>query len=120
VLTRFNRLAAATKRAISTDIPSELLPALIDLSGKVKEGAEIESLQFVPPLIHTGNPDLTLIRRLSARAIAENERRSSATPSPAGSAGATPTVRSTTPGAASPSPTAGPAAPTSLDETCPS
>lgn len=122
VLTRFNRLARAAKRTISTDIPPGLLPALIDLSGKVKEGAEIESLQFVPPLIHTGNPDFALIRRLSARAIANSERQAAAAPTPGGpqdaNTPASPSSRTT--GRGSPSPTASTATPTSLDETCPS
>ncbi|MBW8487082.1 LCP family protein [Actinomadura parmotrematis] len=70
VLRKFDKLAAATKRAISTDIPQELLPALITLSGKVKDGAKISSLPFVPPLIYTGDPDYPLIRRLTAKALA--------------------------------------------------
>ncbi len=41
--------------------PRSLLPDLIDLAPKVK-GADIKSLQFVPPLIRTGNPDWDLIR----------------------------------------------------------
>ncbi|GAA2112798.1 LCP family protein [Actinomadura alba] len=125
VLTRFNRLARAAKRTISTDIPPDLLRPLIDLSAKVKEGAEIESLQFVPPLIHTGNPDLALIRRLSARAVAASERRATATPTPAGSPATTRTARPSSARTSDPSPTASPSTaspstPTSLDETCPS
>ncbi|WP_043615106.1 LCP family glycopolymer transferase [Nonomuraea candida] len=62
VLNSFERLAAATKRAISTDLPQDLLPAVIDLSQKVKD-ARIRSLNFVPPLITTADPDWHLIRR---------------------------------------------------------
>jgi polyisoprenyl-teichoic acid--peptidoglycan teichoic acid transferase len=78
VLTRFERLASATKRTISTDIPQNLLPALVQLSGKVKSGADITSLQFVPPLISPGSPDFDKIRRLSAEAIADSEAKSNA------------------------------------------
>ncbi|MBB5820534.1 LCP family protein required for cell wall assembly [Streptosporangium becharense] len=62
VLRSFERLADAAVNAVSTDIPRELLPDLVELAGKVKD-AEIRSLQFVPPLINTGYPDYDLIRR---------------------------------------------------------
>jgi hypothetical protein len=81
VLTRFEKLASATKRTISTDIPQDLLPALVQLSGKVKHGAEITSLQFVPPLINPASPDFHEIRRLAARAIADSETKSNASAS---------------------------------------
>ncbi|WP_459801496.1 LCP family protein [Herbidospora sp. RD11066] len=61
VLSGFERIADVTKRFVSTDIPRSLLPDLIDLAPKVK-AADITSLQFVPPLIRTGNPDWDLIR----------------------------------------------------------
>ena len=74
VLTSFDKLAAAAKRTLSTDIPQELLPALVKLSDEVKNGAQINSLQFVPPLIYTGNPDFDLIRRLTAEAVSTDPR----------------------------------------------
>ncbi|MFC5183751.1 LCP family protein [Actinomadura harenae] len=87
VLTRFDKLAAATKRAISTDIPQELLPSLVKLSEKVKDGAQISTLAFVPPLIYTGNPDFALIRRLAAKAMSPSPSpTASGSPSPSGSA----------------------------------
>jgi LCP family protein required for cell wall assembly len=90
VLTRFEKLASATRRTISTDIPRDLLPALVQLSGKVKSGAEITSLQFVPPLINPAGADFTEIRRLAARAIADSEARSNGagTANAAGASGA--------------------------------
>jgi LCP family protein required for cell wall assembly len=132
VLTRFEKLASATRRAISTDIPRDLLPALISLSRKVKSGAEITSLQFVPPLISTGRPDFRRIRELTADAIADSEARArtagAAPPSaasPSAAPAATPTATSTE-GAANPRPaTSGtpsrpPATAVSLNATCPS
>ncbi|MFI0356068.1 LCP family protein [Actinomadura sp. 9N407] len=114
VLTKFDKLAAATKNAISTDIPQELLPAFVSLSGKVKDGARIDSLQFVPPLIHTGNPDLDLIRKLTARAVA-GEREAS--PSPSASPKSTSPVAG---GTTSPTPRRTQSKPTSLTASCPS
>jgi LCP family protein required for cell wall assembly len=126
VLTRFEKLATATRRAISTDIPRDLLPALIDLSGKVKGGAKINSLQFVPPLINTVHPDFTQIRRSSDEAISDSEAAASDSPAP-GRANAAPPASGTkapAPGrpetsGASPGRTPAPGA-QSLDATCPS
>ncbi|MEV4107846.1 LCP family protein [Nonomuraea sp. NPDC049695] len=71
VLNSFERLAVATKRAISTDLPQEVLPAVVDLSQKVKD-AKVRSLSFVPPLINTAYPDWSLIRRKVADALEEH------------------------------------------------
>ncbi|MFE3450901.1 LCP family protein [Nonomuraea sp. NPDC059194] len=68
LLNSFENLATATKRAISTDIPADLLPALVDLGQKVK-GTHIRSLQFVPPLINTAYPDWHLIRKKVSEAL---------------------------------------------------
>lgn len=73
VLSRFNRLARAAKRAVATDIPRETLPALVALSFKIKEGAHIRSLQFVPPMIYPGRPDFALIRQKVRAALRESE-----------------------------------------------
>jgi LCP family protein required for cell wall assembly len=130
VLTRFDKLVSAAKRTISTDIPTALLPALIDLSGKVKKGAKIDSLSFVPPLIHTGNPDFDEIRALTARSLSDNQQ------GPSGAAGAPSTgTSSPTPGSGgrhsahtatgTRTPASGTSGeqvvkPVSLDATCPS
>ncbi|XRQ14556.1 LCP family protein [Actinomadura welshii] len=128
VLTSFDKLAAAAKRTLSTDIPQELLPALMKLSNQVKSGAEINSLQFVPPLIYTGNPDFELIRKLAAEAVDTDPRQVSSEPSGGGgSAGgspstAPPTAPATTPAGGSPdgnATTKPPSKPVSLDASCP-
>ncbi|MEU6785803.1 LCP family protein [Nonomuraea angiospora] len=68
VINSFERLAVATKRAISTDLPQDLLPAVIDLAQRVKD-ARIRSLSFVPPLINTAYPDWSFIRRKVAETL---------------------------------------------------
>ncbi|WP_223166643.1 LCP family protein [Nonomuraea sp. SYSU D8015] len=78
LLNSFERLAAATKRAISTDIPQALLPAIVELAQKVK-GTKIRSLSFVPPLISTVYPDWSLIRRKVDQALKERPSARSAT-----------------------------------------
>ncbi|QXJ25726.1 LCP family protein [Actinomadura graeca] len=73
VLTNVGRLADATKKTITTDIPARLLPALVELSGKVKRGAEVRSLQFVPPRVQVFRPDVRRIRQLAAQALSKSE-----------------------------------------------
>jgi polyisoprenyl-teichoic acid--peptidoglycan teichoic acid transferase len=77
VLTRFNKIALATKELIRTDIPRSMLTQLVPLALKVKS-AKVTSVQFVPPLINTGYPDWEKIRTVAAKAV-----RDSATPKPA-------------------------------------
>jgi LCP family protein required for cell wall assembly len=81
VLTSFQRLAAAAKKTISTNIPAEMLPALVKLSGTMKHGAQIASLMFVPPEFHVVRPDLSVMRKAAARAIEESENQRHPTPS---------------------------------------
>ncbi|MEV1168005.1 LCP family protein [Nonomuraea sp. NPDC049784] len=82
VLNSFEQLAAATKRAISTDLPQELLPAVVGLAQKVKD-TKIRSLSFVPPLINTVYPDWSLIRHKVAEALkARPSPRTDASPAP--------------------------------------
>ena len=125
VLTNFDKLAAAAKRTLSTDIPQELLPALVKLSNKVKSGAQVNSLQFVPPLVYTGNPDFDLIRKLASDAVNANPRQVSSRPSesPSESPSETP---SESPSSGSGTPATGGSAPPkpgdkpiSLESSCP-
>jgi LCP family protein required for cell wall assembly len=81
VLLRFNELAKASKGMFRTDIPRAMLPNLVPLALKVR-GAVVTGVQFVPPLINTGNPDWARIRKLSAKAIRDSVPRP-ATPTPA-------------------------------------
>ncbi|MFI7698663.1 LCP family protein [Nonomuraea sp. NPDC049480] len=90
VLTRFSKIALATKELIRTDIPRPMLSHLVPLALKVKN-AKVTSVQFVPPLINTGYPDWDKIRTIAAKAI-----RDSATVKPpvAASSSASPTASS--------------------------
>ncbi|GAB3678602.1 hypothetical protein GCM10027589_48910 [Actinocorallia lasiicapitis] len=118
VILRFNALAAAAKNTISTNIPRDLLPALVKLSEKMKDGdAKITSLQFVPPLISTANPDWALIRSRSAQAIAESN--TVATPNPVAAASPS-AAKQRIPVRATPTPTPDAGKALSLDATCPS
>jgi hypothetical protein len=86
VLSRFHRVALATKELIRTDIPRDMLEHLVPLALKVKN-AEVTSVQFVPPLINTGYPDWERIRQITKEAIRDSEtppaaRAATAAPSP--------------------------------------
>jgi LCP family protein required for cell wall assembly len=80
VLTSFQKLAAAAKKTISTNIPAAMLPALVRLSGTMKNGAQVSSLMFVPPQFHVVRPDVEVMRRAAAKAIAASEQTPSASP----------------------------------------
>lgn len=56
VLTNFNKIAAAGKQIVATDIPTSDINTLMDLATKAK-GQRIRSVALVPPLIYPGSPD---------------------------------------------------------------
>jgi hypothetical protein len=103
VLISFQRLASAAKKTISTNIPAALLPALVQLSGTMKRGAQVTSLMFVPPQFHVVRPDIDVFQRAAAKAIAAGEEQSATSASP--DASADPSVSATP--SVSESPTAG-------------
>ena len=69
VLKHFQELSSATKKLAETDIPRSVLPDLISLGDKMHSGSSIRSVAFVPPVIHTGNPDYAKIRKLVKEAL---------------------------------------------------
>ena len=60
VLTKFNKIAAASKRVVATDIPASDLNTMLDLALKAKK-LPVSSVALVPPLIYPGKPDLALV-----------------------------------------------------------
>jgi LCP family protein required for cell wall assembly len=92
VLKHFQELSSATKKLAETDIPRSVLPDLISLGDKMHGGASIRSLAFVPPIIHTGNPDYAKIRKLVKEALttAKDEPAPTASPTPAPTTSAAP------------------------------
>jgi polyisoprenyl-teichoic acid--peptidoglycan teichoic acid transferase len=89
VVTHFEKLARAAKKTISTNIPAALLPALVKLSGTVKQGADIHSLPFNPykiPGFHIAPPSTAVMRRVTAKAIANSEQPKTPSPNPTSTA----------------------------------
>ncbi len=73
VLTKFNEIAKAGEEIVATDVPTSEIDKLMGLALKAK-GRPVGSVSFVPPLIHSGNPDYGLIHKTVANriAVAEN------------------------------------------------
>ena len=72
-LTRYEKLAAASKQIVTTDIPAGLLPDLVDLSLKVKDAGNLTNIAFTNDVIrHVANPDYARIRSMVQTAIREN------------------------------------------------
>lgn len=69
VLTSYRKLAGATKRTLSTDIPQSKVPAFIDLADRVTDTGDMSALQLSPPQVFTGNPDWDKVRELVEEAI---------------------------------------------------
>ena len=107
VLRNFQGIASAGSKVVATDVPANKLPAFLELAQKAKK-SQIESVQFVPPVIVPKHPDFTEIRRQVATTIDQLEGKSdhvgtpvvtSAAPKPAPKP-----VESTTADASSPGP----------------
>ena len=118
LLANFQKIAAAGKQVVSTDIPAADLPDFITL-GQQAKNRRIESLQFVPPLIVPHHPDYAVIRQQVAALIAASERGADAPTTAPTAVSGTPSTRSAS-GAGSVSgtattptaPSSGPSSPT--------
>ncbi|WP_116245315.1 LCP family protein [Nocardiopsis sp. FIRDI 009] len=69
VLTSYRRLAGATERTLSTDIPQTKVPAFIELADTVTDTGSMSTLQLSPPQVNTAHPDWEAVRGLVASAI---------------------------------------------------
>lgn len=68
LLPRFQSLAGATERNITTDIPSEMFPAFAELGLKVKD-ASLNSLSFTRDVIDPADPDYDAMREIVQEAL---------------------------------------------------
>jgi polyisoprenyl-teichoic acid--peptidoglycan teichoic acid transferase len=130
VLKNFQAVASATTNSVSTNIPQEVLPALMTLAGKAKSHP-LKSIAFDPSLpdpgqpdgkFNTGRPDFSYMRKVVRDAISPAAPRSSAAAAPTTTTPPPTTTRkpsnsrATTPSTPPTSQTA--ALPTSLGDTC--
>ena len=115
VLKHFQELASATKKLAETDIPRSVLPDMVTLGDRMHASGSIRSIAFVPPVIHTGNPNYERIRALVQAALAKP----AAKPAPAPAA--SPTTPRPTPTRTAPQPSSTPRAgptPVDVDSSC--
>ena len=62
VLTKFNKIAAAGKEVVATDIPTSDISTMLELATKAKQ-LPVASVAIVPPLIQPGAPDFEVVRQ---------------------------------------------------------
>ena len=62
VLTKFNRIAAASREVVATDIPTSEVGTMIDLALKAK-ALPVSSVAIMPPLIDPSSPDFDRVRQ---------------------------------------------------------
>ena len=69
VVRNFQEIAATTKGTVSTDVPQEALPQLLDLAVRGK-ALDLTTVQFVPPVVVPATPDFDRIRDTVREALA--------------------------------------------------
>lgn len=101
VLTNFNKIAAAGKEIVETDIPPNKIDTMVELALQAKE-KPISSVAFVPPVIYPGSPDIAKMHTMVAKKIAASQAKDDKAASPTPSATQQPsTVPASDPGSGS-------------------
>ena len=84
VITKFEKIAAASTELITTDLPASELGTFAELAMKTRS-KPVSSVSFVPPAIHTAAPDIDKIHTMVETAIEKSESKddgSEAAPAP--------------------------------------
>ncbi len=92
VLTKFNKIASASKEIVATDVPTTEINTMLELATKAKQ-VPVSSLAVVPPLVQPVDPDFAVIRSAVTAKVNEAEAADApapATPAPTPSASSTP------------------------------
>ncbi|MGL5857377.1 MAG: LCP family protein [Angustibacter sp.] len=103
VLTRFQRIAAASTGLVRTTIPVGELGTFAELASAAKS-QPVTSVQFAPPLITPARPDYDRVRVMVRTAIEDSTRAGGARPTPARASASTPVTPGAAPGSAERSP----------------
>jgi LCP family protein required for cell wall assembly len=72
VITKFERIAAASSELITTDLPASELGRFAELAMKARS-KPVSTVSFVPPTINTSAPDIEKIHRMVERAIERSQ-----------------------------------------------
>ena len=91
VVTKFQGIAEASQKLVTTDLPASELGTFAELAMKARN-QKVATVSFVPPAISTGHPDIDKIQTMVDRAIAKAEgqhpaRKSGTAKAASGSAG---------------------------------
>lgn len=95
MLGKYPALAQVAKENITTDVKVSDLPAWVELVQRIQKGS-IHSVAFTEEVINPSNPNFEKMRTLVQQAITEPPATSTATPTPAPTAGSTPAASATT------------------------
>ena len=87
VLTKFNKIAAAGKEVVATNIPASDLSTMVELALAAKK-LPVSSVAFMPPLVHPGDPDFQVVRdtvnaKIAAAEAADSETSDASSAEPA-------------------------------------
>ena len=98
MLRRYEDIAKAGKQLVYTDMPQEVLPLMVELSLRVKDG-NVRSIVFKPGVsgFISSHPDYETVRKLVKIALSETKsiKSSTASPKPSGTASRKSATRST-------------------------
>jgi LCP family protein required for cell wall assembly len=72
VLAKFNKIAAASRQVVATDIPTSEVGTMIDLALKARS-LPVSSVAMMPPLINPNSPDFTVVRGTVQKRIEASE-----------------------------------------------
>jgi LCP family protein required for cell wall assembly len=75
VITKFQKIAKASEKLVTTDLPASQLGKFAELAMKARS-QPLHTVSFVPPAISTGNPDIPKIRSMISTAVRHSEHAS--------------------------------------------
>jgi LCP family protein required for cell wall assembly len=78
VVTKFESIAKASEKLVTTDLPASELGTFAQLAMKARS-QPVRTVSFVPPVIHTSTPDIAKIHRMVTAAIARSKHKKAAT-----------------------------------------
>ena len=74
VITKFERIADASRNVISTNLPASELDRFMDLALRAKS-QPVTTVSFVPPAVNTGDPDIEQIQDRVQGAVEKSQAR---------------------------------------------
>ena len=74
VITKFERIADASRNVISTNLPASELDRFLDLALRAKS-QPVTTVSFVPPAVNTGDPDIEQIQDRVQSAVEKSQER---------------------------------------------